>query len=209
MTDIAEREESSAGIRPGDGKRAAGFLLVLASHYHPRPAAALVVTCALDVWWSALCRQERLGRGLHPFTMLKLRTKYVNKSARIRRRPTVPHGKGGQTGTSCVFDLFSLYPSKNMTSDQGGVSCANAQLSRSVRVLRNQGMQGRYENEVVGFNMRLTDVHAAISRPQLAKLPGCGPTSASGMRNSLTRTSAASSFPGGRGRCPCLPPVHN
>ena len=35
-----------------------------------------------------------------------------------------------------------------------------------------QGMERGYENEVVGFNARMTDVHAAIGRAQLAKLPG-------------------------------------
>jgi dTDP-4-amino-4,6-dideoxygalactose transaminase len=33
-------------------------------------------------------------------------------------------------------------------------------------------MERRYENEIVGFNARMTDVHAAIGRVQLAKLPG-------------------------------------
>jgi dTDP-4-amino-4,6-dideoxygalactose transaminase len=60
-----------------------------------------------------------------------------------------------------------------MTSGEGGmVSCADARLARSIRLLRNQGMQRRYENEVVGFNARMTDIHAAIGRAQLAKLPG-------------------------------------
>ena len=41
-----------------------------------------------------------------------------------------------------------------------------------VRLLRNQGMERRYENEVVGFNTRMTDIHAAIGRVQLSKLAG-------------------------------------
>jgi perosamine synthetase len=39
-----------------------------------------------------------------------------------------------------------------------------------VQLLRNQGMEKRYENEVVGFNARMTDIHAAIGRVQLRKL---------------------------------------
>ena len=45
-------------------------------------------------------------------------------------------------------------------------------IERAARLLRNQGMERRYENEVVGFNVRMTDLHAAIGRVQLAKLPG-------------------------------------
>ena len=81
--------------------------------------------------------------------------------------------QGRPVGTFGVFGLFSFYPTKNMTSGEGGmVSCADARLARTVRLLRNQGMQRRYENEMVGFNARMTDVHAAIGRAQLAKLPG-------------------------------------
>jgi perosamine synthetase len=36
--------------------------------------------------------------------------------------------------------------------------------------LRNQGMEKRYANEVVGFNARMTDVGAAIGRVQLSRL---------------------------------------
>ena len=52
------------------------------------------------------------------------------------------------------------------------VSCATDEVARMVRLLRNQGMERRYENEVVGFNCRMTDVHAAIGRVQLGKLAG-------------------------------------
>jgi perosamine synthetase len=79
---------------------------------------------------------------------------------------------GQLVGTFGRFGMFSLYPTKNMTSGEGGmVSCADAGLARQVRLLRNQGMEKQYENEVVGLNNRMTDIHAAIGRVQLTKLP--------------------------------------
>jgi dTDP-4-amino-4,6-dideoxygalactose transaminase len=79
---------------------------------------------------------------------------------------------GQRVGTFGDFAMFSLYPTKNMTSGEGGmVSCKDDTVARNVRLLRNQGMERRYENEVIGFNARMTDVHAAIGRAQLAKLP--------------------------------------
>ena len=51
------------------------------------------------------------------------------------------------------------------------VVCADDAVARKVRLLRNQGMERRYANEVVGFNMRMTDLHAAIGRVQLRRLP--------------------------------------
>ena len=67
--------------------------------------------------------------------------------------------------------MFSLYPTKNMTSGEGGmVSVANPAIERLMRLYRNQGMQRQYENEIVGFNCRMTDIHAAIGRVQLTKV---------------------------------------
>jgi dTDP-4-amino-4,6-dideoxygalactose transaminase len=60
-----------------------------------------------------------------------------------------------------------------MTSGEGGlVTTGDADIARRVKLLRNQGMERRYENEVIGFNTRMTDIHAAIGRVQLAKLEG-------------------------------------
>jgi perosamine synthetase len=79
--------------------------------------------------------------------------------------------RGRPVGTFGTFAMFSLYPTKNMTSGEGGmVSCATDEVARMVKLLRNQGMERRYENEIVGFNCRMTDVHAAIGRVQLSKL---------------------------------------
>ena len=80
--------------------------------------------------------------------------------------------RGAPVGTFGAFAMFSLYPTKNMTSVEGGmVSCATEDIARNLRLLRNQGMERRYENEIVGFNARMTDVHAAIGRVQLTRLP--------------------------------------
>jgi dTDP-4-amino-4,6-dideoxygalactose transaminase len=60
-----------------------------------------------------------------------------------------------------------------MHSLEGGmITTGDAGLARTLRLLRNQGMEQRYQNEVVGANMRLTDVAAAIGRVQLTQLPG-------------------------------------
>ncbi|MCR2810274.1 MULTISPECIES: DegT/DnrJ/EryC1/StrS family aminotransferase [unclassified Microbacterium] len=78
---------------------------------------------------------------------------------------------GRPVGAWGAFAMFSLYPTKNMTSGEGGmVTLADDKLARAVRLLRNQGMEKQYENEVVGFNARMTDIHAAIGRVQLTKV---------------------------------------
>ena len=78
---------------------------------------------------------------------------------------------GRPVGTWGTFAMFSLYPTKNMTSGEGGmVTLADESAARNVRLLRNQGMEKQYENEVIGFNARMTDIHAAIGRVQLTKV---------------------------------------
>ncbi|EWT07537.1 aminotransferase DegT [Intrasporangium chromatireducens Q5-1] len=78
---------------------------------------------------------------------------------------------GQPVGAFGSFAMFSLYPTKNMTSGEGGmVSVANAEVERLVRLYRNQGMEKQYHNEVVGLNNRMTDIHAAIGRVQLTKV---------------------------------------
>ena len=74
-------------------------------------------------------------------------------------------------GTFGVWGMFSLYPTKNMTSGEGGmVSVGEEDVARRLRLLRNQGMEVQYRNELVGFNNRMTDIHAAIGRVQLTKV---------------------------------------
>jgi perosamine synthetase len=80
--------------------------------------------------------------------------------------------QGKPVGTFGIFAMFSLYPTKNMTSIEGGMVACDDEIARMVRLLRNQGMEKQYENEVVGLNNRMTDVHAAVGRVQLTKLAG-------------------------------------
>jgi perosamine synthetase len=76
-------------------------------------------------------------------------------------------------GSFGAVAAFSFYPTKNMTTGEGGMIVArDGEVARLARLLRNQGMEQRYRNEVIGFNTRMTDIAAAIGRVQLAKLEG-------------------------------------
>ncbi|WP_416905463.1 DegT/DnrJ/EryC1/StrS family aminotransferase [Micromonospora echinospora] len=78
---------------------------------------------------------------------------------------------GHPVGAFGTAGCFSFYPTKNMHSLEGGmITTADPALARTLRLLRNQGMEQRYANEIVGANMRMTDVAAAIGRVQLTQL---------------------------------------
>jgi perosamine synthetase len=78
----------------------------------------------------------------------------------------------GQTaGTFGDVAVFSFYPTKNMTSGEGGmVVYKDSAHSRNARLIRNQGMEKRYHNEIAGHNFRMSDIHAAIGVEQLKKV---------------------------------------
>jgi perosamine synthetase len=75
--------------------------------------------------------------------------------------------KVGSFGTGA----FSLYPTKNMTSAEGGmITTSDAVIDEECRVLRQHGMRKRYYHDELGYNFRMTDIHAAIGLAQLQKL---------------------------------------
>lgn len=79
---------------------------------------------------------------------------------------------GKMIGTFSDAAAFSFYPTKNMTTGEGGMIVFSDQSAeRTARLLRNQGMEIRYRNEIVGFNLRMSDIHAAIGIHQLRRLP--------------------------------------
>jgi perosamine synthetase len=112
----------------------------------------------------------------HPADMPALQAVADKHGLRLFEDAAQAHGAsldGTPVGAFGDFAMFSLYPTKNMTSGEGGmVSVANGEIERTLRLYRNQGMQRQYENEVVGFNNRMTDIHAAIGRVQLTKVGG-------------------------------------
>ena len=77
-------------------------------------------------------------------------------------------GKAGSFGNA---GWFSFYPTKNMTTSEGGIITTNSEeLSSYCKVLRTHGMTAQYQHTEFGYNYRMTDISAAIGRVQLTKL---------------------------------------
>ena len=78
---------------------------------------------------------------------------------------------GKKVGSVGDLGAFSFYPTKNMTTGEGGMATTtNPDVERRLRLLRNQGMEKRYQNEIPGFNNRMTEVAAAIGLVQLKRI---------------------------------------
>ncbi|MFG0331391.1 MAG: DegT/DnrJ/EryC1/StrS family aminotransferase [Phycisphaerales bacterium] len=68
---------------------------------------------------------------------------------------------------------YSFYPTKNMTTGEGGMVTTNdGDLARELSLVRDHGMEPgrRYHHVALGYNYRLNDVAAAIGLKQLDKL---------------------------------------
>jgi perosamine synthetase len=79
----------------------------------------------------------------------------------------------GSFGTAC----YSLYATKNITTIEGGMIVTNdAQVAERARLFRSHGSPRTYEHVVLGYNMRTTDLNAAIGLVQLNKLQGWNST---------------------------------
>lgn len=78
---------------------------------------------------------------------------------------------GRAVGALGSFGAFSFYPTKNMTTGEGGMITTNdPEIAAHARLLRNQGMSIRYHHDVIGTNERMTEIAAAIGLCQLERI---------------------------------------
>lgn len=68
---------------------------------------------------------------------------------------------------------FSFYPTKNMTTSEGGMITTNDdELAEKARVFRAHGSNIKYKHDEIGYNFRSSDIAAAIGLAQLDKIDG-------------------------------------
>ncbi len=79
--------------------------------------------------------------------------------------------KGKKVGTMGDLGTFSFYPSKNITTGEGGMVITNDdEIARQCRLIRHHGEPSWYIYERLGWNYRMNEVQGAIGRVQLRKL---------------------------------------
>ena len=140
--------DDTGGIDPGLLERAITRRTVgiLPVHLHGHPAAMdeiLAVARRFGLWVIEDCAQA-LGARYHD-----------------RRVGTFGQAAG-----------FSFYPSKNLTvlGDGGCICTDDDRIAERLRMLRNHGRRGKYEHELIGFNLRFNEIQAAVGRVALRHL---------------------------------------
>jgi perosamine synthetase len=76
-----------------------------------------------------------------------------------------------QTGTFGIMGCFSFYASKVLTSGEGGAVVTNDDsIADKLKMIRNHGMVEGYDTRILGLNLRLPEMSAAIAKTQMGKL---------------------------------------
>ena len=79
------------------------------------------------------------------------------------------HGK--KVGSIGDMACFSFYPTKNITTGEGGIITTDDDaFDKDARAIRAHGESERYEHVTLGYNFRMTDIAAAIGVIQLKRL---------------------------------------
>lgn len=79
--------------------------------------------------------------------------------------------RGKKVGSFGKVGVFSFYPTKNMTTGEGGMIVTNDdEVAARARKVINHGRVDRYLHDSLGYNYRMTDLAAAIGSAQLSKL---------------------------------------
>ena len=80
---------------------------------------------------------------------------------------------GVQAGAFGIAGSFSFYPTKVMTSGEGGmIVTSDEKLATEARIYRDQGKKSFYENAHVrlGYNWRMSEPHAIIGLRHLSRI---------------------------------------
>ena len=79
--------------------------------------------------------------------------------------------KGKHSGTFSKLGCFSMYAAKVVTSGEGGAIVTNDRsLFERLRKIRNHGMLHGYDTRILGLNLRLPEINAAIAKIQMKKI---------------------------------------
>mgnify|MGYP001258876996 CR=1 FL=1 len=79
--------------------------------------------------------------------------------------------KSKKVGSQALAHSFSFFANKNLTTGEGGLVTTNSDdLAKKLRIIRNQGQEGRYHHTHLGNNFRMTDITATIGIEQLKKI---------------------------------------
>lgn len=108
-----------------------------------------------------------------PFDLSAVREICQDKNIALVEDCAQAHGaewKGKKVG-SFATGCFSFYPTKNMTTGEGGmITTDDDALATRLRLLRSHGDCGKYNHVSLGYNYRMMNLQGALGLVQLRRL---------------------------------------
>lgn len=176
----------AAGVNPGDEVIVPSFTFIATASSVSICGAKPVVA---DVEYDTACidpvsvseqitSKTRAVIGVHlfghPFNINAIQEICLDNNLILIEDCAQAHGaeyRGKKVGVFGDAGCFSFYPTKNMTTGEGGMVISDdKKISERIRRLINHGQQEKYLHTETGYNYRMTNLAAAMGRVQLQKL---------------------------------------
>ncbi len=112
--------------------------------------------------YGLLCDMEEIMRIVDEYDLILIEDAAQSHGAEF---------KGQRAGSFGQLAAFSFYPTKNMTTGEGGIILTQQEelADRAARLI-NHGQSERYYHDELGYNYRMTNLAAAIGLAQLERL---------------------------------------
>lgn len=174
------------GIRPGDEVIVPSFTFFATASSvcmcGAKPVFADVdedsFNLSVDAVQEALTQRTRAVIGVHlfgqPFAVRPIQEICGERGIHYVEDAAQAHGAtyhGRKVGSMGTAGCFSFYPTKNMTTGEGGlITTGDPDLAQRIRRIINHGQSEKYLHTFLGYNFRMTNIGAAIGLAQLQKL---------------------------------------
>ena len=179
---------ASAGIGPGDEVIVPTFSFIATASCISMCGARPVFADVDPAYFSLdpeetrklFTRSTKAVIGVHlfgqPFDIDPIQELCSDHDAVLIEDAAQAHGsvyKGKKVGGCGDAGCFSFYPTKNMTTGEGGmVTTDDDEYAGKIRRFINHGQSEKYLHTSIGYNYRMTDISGAIGLAQLGKLDG-------------------------------------
>jgi dTDP-4-amino-4,6-dideoxygalactose transaminase len=111
----------------------------------------------------------------HPVDMDPIMALAEKHNLKVLEDAAHAHGakyKGRKVGSLGHMAAFSFYPGKNMGAygDGGAITTSDPELNEKARILRYVGQRQKFIHEIIGYQMRLDPIQAAVLSVKLKYL---------------------------------------